>query len=621
MAAQLLAEAISEYQQSLQGISEALTASPDEQELLELKSQLEGALLEAQATLEGLQSTDTPPASVLAGIASSSAAAAPPPTARPRNAAPGSSNARIHSRSKYAYQKPDFRALAARYPSMLPFLASKGGVYDFTDPAACRELTHVLLAEDFGIQWWLPLGQLVPPVTNRVNYIHWLEDLLSLSKPEGPVTGLDIGCGANLIYPLLGAVLCGWSFVGADVTAAALRWAARNLGANPHLAQLIEVRRVAMQQEQQQFLGADSDQGGDCAVAAAAYGDDGDLAADELAAELADAPEAVAAAPPGTVVHLEASQAAGSGIVSGAVRHGERYAFCMCNPPFFESIEDAGRNPSTAFGGTAAEMVYPGGELAFLTAMVQDSLKLRGAVHWYTSMVGKKGTLRAVRSMLYRHGVRVLRTTEFFQGKTSRWALAWSFTADAAAASKPLPRFPAAGTATAQVAQPASGGHVLQAQPAAQVQAAAAAAAAAARPVSRKLSWQVHAPASASAALYDVALTCLQRAGVTCESEKGTFVIRGSYDPTTADHAEPATGDAPSPSPKRQRVGDGAHGKPRKQPTGWRMEVHLFQQHAGLFLLTATLHKSAPESALGWWGALSRRLQDDLSAKNWKVTL
>jgi hypothetical protein len=152
---------------------------------LQLKSQLEGALLEAQATLEGLQSTDTPPASVLADIASSSAAAAQPPTARPRNAAPGSSNARIHSRSKYAYQKPDFRALAARYPSMLPFLSSKGGVYDFTDPAACRELTRVLLAEDFGIQWWLPLGQLVPPVTNRVNYIHWLEDLLSLSKPEG----------------------------------------------------------------------------------------------------------------------------------------------------------------------------------------------------------------------------------------------------------------------------------------------------------------------------------------------------------------------------------------------------------------------------------------------------
>ena len=54
---------------------------------------------------------------------------------------------------------------------------------------------------------------------------------------------LDIGCGANLIYPLLGAAMHGWAFVGADVTEAALEWAARNRAANPHLAPLIEVRR------------------------------------------------------------------------------------------------------------------------------------------------------------------------------------------------------------------------------------------------------------------------------------------------------------------------------------------------------------------------------------------
>jgi hypothetical protein len=57
----------------------------------------------------------------------------------------------------------------------------------------------------------------------------------------------------------------------------------------------------------------------------------------------------------------------------------------------------------------------PGGELAFVTALVQDSLALRGAVHWYSTKVGKKATLRAARSLLYRHGVRVLRTTEFCQ--------------------------------------------------------------------------------------------------------------------------------------------------------------------------------------------------------------
>jgi 23S rRNA (adenine1618-N6)-methyltransferase len=48
-----------------------------------------------------------------------------------------------------------------------------------------RELTRALLAHDFGIEWWLPDGHLVPPVTNRANYINWLEDLLGLSAPQG----------------------------------------------------------------------------------------------------------------------------------------------------------------------------------------------------------------------------------------------------------------------------------------------------------------------------------------------------------------------------------------------------------------------------------------------------
>ena len=56
---------------------------------------------------------------------------------------------------------------------------------------------------------------------------------------------LDIGCGANLIYPLLGAAMHGWAFVGADVTDAAIEWAERNRAANPHLAPLLEVRRSA----------------------------------------------------------------------------------------------------------------------------------------------------------------------------------------------------------------------------------------------------------------------------------------------------------------------------------------------------------------------------------------
>jgi len=61
------------------------------------------------------------------------------------------------------------------------------------------------------------------------------------------------------------------------------------------------------------------------------------------------------------------------------------------------------------------EMVCPGGEFAFVSQMVQDSLKLRGRVHWYTSMVGKKATLKQLRRMLHASKVTALRTTELVQ--------------------------------------------------------------------------------------------------------------------------------------------------------------------------------------------------------------
>ena len=65
--------------------------------------------------------------------------------------------------------------------------------------------------------------------------------------------------------------------------------------------------------------------------------------------------------------------------------------------------------------GTPEEMVCPGGELAFVTQMVKDSLKLQGRVHWYTSMVGKKTTLKQLRRKLHESKVTALRTTEFVQ--------------------------------------------------------------------------------------------------------------------------------------------------------------------------------------------------------------
>ncbi|KAK8618896.1 hypothetical protein V6N13_132873 [Hibiscus sabdariffa] len=118
----------------------------------------------------------------------------------------------------------------------------------------------------------------------------------------------------------------------------------------------------------------------------------------------------------------------GPAILIDVVRDGETFDFCMCNPPFSESIEEAGLNPpKTSCGGTYEEMVCPGGEKAFITRIIEDSAVLKQSFRWYTSMVGRKVNLNFLMSKLRELGVTIVKTTEFVQGKTCRWRLAWSF--------------------------------------------------------------------------------------------------------------------------------------------------------------------------------------------------
>ena len=78
--------------------------------------------------------------------------------------------------------------------------------------------------------------------------------------------------------------------------------------------------------------------------------------------------------------NVEEFQYADLPVLVGVVEEKDRFDFCMCNPPFFESMEEAGANPRTACGGTAAEMVYPGGETAFITKIIQDSTMLKNQI-------------------------------------------------------------------------------------------------------------------------------------------------------------------------------------------------------------------------------------------------
>lgn len=79
---------------------------------------------------------------------------------------------------------------------------------NFSDVDGTRELTCALLEKDFDLRVEIPVGSLVPTVPQKLNYIHWVEDLLSYGGvacleeggaseqqiPRGKdIVGIDIG--------------------------------------------------------------------------------------------------------------------------------------------------------------------------------------------------------------------------------------------------------------------------------------------------------------------------------------------------------------------------------------------------------------------------------------------
>ena len=113
----------------------------------------------------------------------------------------------MHPRNRYQHNKPDFGCYATTRPSLKPFLIEKKRVsldsfaytLDFSNRDALRELTCACLEHDFGLRVEIPRDCLVPTVPQKLNYIHWVEDLLALGRESGDfptgdeVIGIDIG--------------------------------------------------------------------------------------------------------------------------------------------------------------------------------------------------------------------------------------------------------------------------------------------------------------------------------------------------------------------------------------------------------------------------------------------
>ncbi|NXF86949.1 MET16 methyltransferase, partial [Eubucco bourcierii] len=296
----------------------------------------------------------------------------------------------MHARNRYKDKPPDFAYLAAKYPEFQQHLQTTltGRVsLNFKDPEAVRALTCTLLKEDFGLTIDIPVERLIPTVPLRLNYIHWVEDLIGHQDADKQVLrrGIDIGTGASCIYPLLGATLNGWYFLATEVDDMCFNYAKKNVEQN-NLSDLIKVVKVPQKT----------------------------LLMDALKEE--------------------------SEIV---------YDFCMCNPPFFANqLEARGVNsrnprrppPSSVNTGGITEIMAEGGELEFVKRIIHDSLQLKKRLRWYSCMLGKKCSLTPLKEELRIQGVPKVTHTEFCQGRTMRWALAWSFYDDVQVPSPPSKR-------------------------------------------------------------------------------------------------------------------------------------------------------------------------------------
>ncbi|KAI6652199.1 Methyltransferase-like protein 16 [Oopsacas minuta] len=159
----------------------------------------------------------------------------------------------MHPRNKYWKNPADFLQLSRSYPSLQPYIfqrTTEYGTIDFSNNKAVKELTKALLAQDFNLKWDIDEEHLVPTIPLRLNYLHWIEDLLSEDEgevPKGPeVIGLDIGVGASCIYPLLGVRMNNWRFYGTEIATTSLQIAEKiilnnNLEDNIKLAKPVEI--------------------------------------------------------------------------------------------------------------------------------------------------------------------------------------------------------------------------------------------------------------------------------------------------------------------------------------------------------------------------------------------
>jgi 23S rRNA (adenine1618-N6)-methyltransferase len=286
----------------------------------------------------------------------------------------------LHPRNRHQ-GRYDFAQLTQALPELSAFVIETpygGPSIDFANPGAVKALNRAILKQFYGIEHWdVPEGYLCPPIPGRADYLHYAADLIETTGPG--VRVLDIGVGANCVYPIIGRSEYGWSFVGSDVDERALASAKLIVDSNPSLKGRIELRH----------------------------------------------------------------QKSSTQIFRGIIKPGEKFELSICNPPFHASLEEAqegsrrkwknlgktsaqGKPPVKNFGGQASELWCPGGEGEFIRRMITESAEFSTQCRWFSTLISKVDSLGSIYRELEKAGADY-REQMMSQGQKISRIVAWTF--------------------------------------------------------------------------------------------------------------------------------------------------------------------------------------------------
>ena len=292
----------------------------------------------------------------------------------------------LHSRNLHN-SNYDFDALIISEPKLKEYVGENkyGNIsIDFANPKAVLTLNKALLSHFYSIKYWeLPTDYLAPPIPGRADYIHHIADLLADSNngiiPKGDdIKGLDIGVGANCIYPIIGSVSYGWQFLATDIDKVSIQSVENIVNNNNILTGKITTK-------------------------------------------------------------LQPNK---NNIFVDIIQKDDKFDFTISNPPFHRSAKEATSSNKRKvenltktkvtkavlnFAGQANELWCDGGEIAFLKKMINQSVRFRTNCLWFTTLVSKKENLETIYKFLKSVAAVEYKTIEMKQGQKISRIVAWTF--------------------------------------------------------------------------------------------------------------------------------------------------------------------------------------------------